>query len=209
MTGPETPTVDPDDRLFARWQAGDDTALTELLRLELPWLRAHVAERLGPRLRLKDETQDHVQDALVEFLRDAPRFRVESRAQLRALLSRVVENNLRDKDDWYRARRRAMQRESPLPTETVLQLGIAHPTQTTPSAAASNSEWGAWVRLALEFLDPDDRRILVLREWDDRSFVEIGEMFGMTPNAVRMRWTRAVGRLADRVRELQAGRIGT
>ncbi|MBI5852909.1 MAG: sigma-70 family RNA polymerase sigma factor [Planctomycetes bacterium] len=209
MTGPETPAVDPDDRLFARWQAGDDAALTELLRLELPWLRGHVAERLGPRLRAKDETQDHVQDALVEFLRDAPRFRVESRAQLRALLSRVVENNLRDKDDWYRARRRAMHRESPLPTETVLQLGVAQPTQTTPSAAASSSEWSAWVRLALEFLDPDDRRILVLREWDDRSFVEIGEMFGMTPNAVRMRWTRAVGRLADRVRELQAGRIGT
>lgn len=197
----------PEDALFLRWSAGEESALHELLQLELPWFRAHVADRLGPRLRAKDDTQDHVQDALLEFLRDAPRFRVQSRAQLRALLARVAENNLRDKDDWYRARRRALQRESPLPSETVLELGAAAPTQTTPSAAASSSEWSAWVRLALEFLDPDDRRVLVLREWEDRSFVEIGEALGMTPNAVRMRWTRAVGRLADRVRELQAGRF--
>ena len=54
-------------------------------------------------------------------------------------------------------------------------------------------------------MDPADRRILVLREWDDRSFVEIGELEGLTANAVRMRWTRAVARLADRIEKLRRG----
>ncbi|MFO1051106.1 MAG: sigma-70 family RNA polymerase sigma factor [Planctomycetota bacterium] len=189
--------------LLRRHAAGDREALAELLHRELPWLREFVSKRLGAHLRAKDETMDQVQDAMVDFLRDAPRFVVGDGKQFRALLARVVENNLRDRDAWFRARRRAMAAEQPLPSESVLQ--IASDSVTTPTQAAADSEWKAWVRLAMELMDPADRRILVLREWDDRSFVEIGELEGLTANAVRMRWTRAVARLADRIEKLRRG----
>ncbi|MBK8979334.1 MAG: sigma-70 family RNA polymerase sigma factor [Planctomycetes bacterium] len=203
MTPLDDPTATLD--LLRRHATGDREALAELLRRELPWLREFVSRRLGAHLRAKDETMDQVQDAMVDFLRDAPRFVVGDLAQFRALLARVVENNLRDRDAWFRARRRAMAAEQPLPSESVLQ--IASDSVTTPTQAAAESEWRAWVRLAMELMDPADRRLLVLREWDARSFVEIGELEGMTPNAVRMRWTRAVARLADRIEKLRRGEL--
>jgi DNA-directed RNA polymerase specialized sigma24 family protein len=63
------------------------------------------------------------------------------------------------------------------------------------------------VRLGLELLDAEDRKILLAREYDDRSFVDIGDELGMTANAVRMRWVRAVARLADVLKQLRAGRL--
>lgn len=204
MTEPDEPST---VELLRRHAAGDGGALGELLRREMPWLRAYVSRRLGAALRQKDETMDQVQDAIVDFLRGAPRFTVENGDQLRALLARVVENNLRDRDDWFRARRRAQDAEQPLPSDSVLRLAPGAGELTTPSQAASETEWKGWVRLAMELVDPEDRRLLVLREWDDLSFVEIGERYGMTANAVRMKWTRAVARLADQIAALRRGRV--
>ena len=72
---------------------------------------------------------------------------------------------------------------------------------------ASRTETRDWVRLALELLEAEDRKILIEREYEDRSFVDIGNDLGMTANATRMRWVRAVARLAELMRELQGGRI--
>lgn len=193
--------------LLDRHAAGDREALGELLRREMPWLRTYVSRRLGAALRQKDETMDQVQDAIVDFLRGAPRFTVATSDQLRALLARVVENNLRDRDDWFRARRRAQDAEQPFPSESVLHLAPGAHEPATPSQAAANTEWRGWVRLAMELMDPEERRILVLREWDDLSFVEIGERYGLSANAARMKWTRAVARLADRIATLRQGRV--
>jgi RNA polymerase sigma factor (sigma-70 family) len=76
-----------------------------------------------------------------------------------------------------------------------------------PSRDATRTEVRDWVRLALELLAAEDRKIILAREYEDRSFVQIGEELGMTANAVRMRWVRAVARLAETLKELQAGRV--
>jgi len=68
---PET-TETPD--LLRRWHAGDEEALGRLLERELPWVRRLVHRRLGPLLRRSGETQDFVQEAMVEVLRYGPRF---------------------------------------------------------------------------------------------------------------------------------------
>lgn len=199
---------DPDTlQLIDRWSRGDADALPLILERELPWIRDYVVRRLGPALRAHAEAADYVQDAVLDFLRSAPRFQVATLEQFRALMARVVENNLRDKDAWYRARRRARDREQPLPSDSVVLIGQRPPSMTTPSAAADRQDWKVWVRLALELMDPEDRRVLLRREWDGASFVEIGAELGMTANAVRMRWVRAVARLADKVRDLKAGKV--
>ncbi|MBL9077607.1 MAG: sigma-70 family RNA polymerase sigma factor [Planctomycetes bacterium] len=193
--------------LLQRWHAGDASALTDLVQAHLPWLRAHVERRLGPFLRERASGDDYLQDALLDFLRDGPRFQVADAAQLRALLARVVENTLRDRNDWFRARRRHIGGQVGLPTDSVVQLDPALQRSTTPSRVAATGEMRDWVRLALELLEPEDRKILVAREYEDRSFVEIGTELGMTPNAVRMRWVRAVARLAELLQQLRAGRL--
>lgn len=193
--------------LLALWHGGDRSALATLVELHLPWLRSHLTERLGPFLRQQGDVEDYLQDAMLSFLRNAPRFQVRDAAQFRALLARVAENTLRDRNDWFRAKRRDLARNGSLPTESVLALDPKLAASATPSRHAAAAEDRDWVRLALELLDPEDRRILVAREYDNRSFVEIGEELAMTSSAVRMRWVRAVARLAAVMNDLRGGTI--
>lgn len=193
--------------LLERWHRGDDQALAALVELHLPWLREHVQRRLGPFLRRHGEAEDYLQDAVLDFLRDAPRFQVRDGAQLRGLLARVVENTLRDKNDWFRAKRRDLARSATVPSDSVLALDPALQRSTTPSRDATRNEIRDWVRLGLELLEAEDRKVILAREHEDRSFVEIGAELGMTANAARMRWVRAVARLAEVMQQLKNGTL--
>lgn len=199
--------ADETPRLLRRWHDGDEGALAALVAAHLPWLRARVERRLGPFLRARGDADDYLQDVVLDFLRDGPRFVVRDGTQLRALLARIAENTLRDRNDWFRAKRRKMGSNVTLTRDSVLPLDPAMQRNTTPSQNASKDEERQWVRLALELMDGEDRAILVAREYEDRSFVDLGAELGMTPNAVRMRWTRAISRLAEVMKELRAGRV--
>jgi RNA polymerase sigma-70 factor (ECF subfamily) len=193
--------------LLKRWNSGDEAALQELLQQHLPWIRAHVEHRLGDFLRAKEDSGDIVQDALVEFLRYGPRFEVSNEAHLRFLLGRIAENVLRDRHDFFTRRRRQAAREQPIPDDSVLALDPGAREVTQPDAALERKQWQAWVRLALELMDPEDREVIVLRQWDNLEFAQIGERLGLGADAVRMRFQRALPKLAQKIQMLQRGDI--
>jgi len=151
------------------------------------------------------ESSDIVQDAALQCLQDAPRFVISEERQFRGLLAKIVENVLRDKNDWYAAKRREIARQKPLPSDTVLNLDQSIGTVTTPSQAAQQNEEEAWIRLGMEFLDPDAREVLTLRQWDGLSFAEIGISLGISEAAAWMCHSRAVGKLARTVGWLRRG----
>lgn len=195
---------DPDpqtEALLRRWHGGDRAALGVLLERDLPQIRAFVRRRLGGLLRRRGETQDYVHDAMIKVLEYGPRFVTADRSRFQALLARIVENHLRDQWDWHSAQRRAPARERPLPTETVLHIDAG----TRPSEAASRGEVRDWIHLAMELLEPQDREVLILRQWDELTFPAIAERLGIAEDAARMRFRRALGRLGGKVRELRGG----
>jgi RNA polymerase sigma-70 factor (ECF subfamily) len=195
---------DPQDTaaILADCHRGDPHALAALVQRDLAWVRGHVSRRLGLLLRRREDTQDVIQETLVQILRSGPRFIVSDRDSFRALVAKVVENTIRRAWRHQAADRRDVRREEALPAdETVLHL---ERSATHPSEAAGVSEMRAWVRLALELLDPDDRTVIVLREYRDLSFGEIAQALGTTEDVARMRFVRALPRLArcmDRLRE--------
>lgn len=193
--------------LLLRWHSGDRAALDTLLERDLPWIHNVVRRRLGRHLRAKAETQDFVQDAIVEFLRYGPRVMVSDRKQFRALLARIVENVIRGQHDWFTARRRALSRERPLPADSVLRLDAGVERGPSPSQAADQRDWEALVRLALELLEGGDREVIVLREFEQTSFGSIGAKLGVSEDAARMRFYRAVLRLSDTIQKLRRGRL--
>ena len=197
----------PIPALLQRWHAGDEAALSELVERELPWLRQHVERRLGEFLGQRGEASDYLHDALLDFLRDGPRFQVRDESQLRALLGQVIENTLRDKHDWFRAKRRSLRPTVDLPGDSVLDLQSGALQSSTPSRAADRDERRAWVRLALELLEPEDRKLILARDYEERSFGEIGAELGLQPDAARMRWNRAVARLGQVLLRLRAGTL--
>ncbi|MEZ6037072.1 MAG: RNA polymerase sigma factor [Planctomycetota bacterium] len=193
------------DTVF-RLQQGDQGALQQLLHEHLPWIEARVRNRLSAEVRREGDTQDFVQEALLEVLRDGPRFSIDNPAAFRALLARIVENTLIDRQRYMHRERRDRRREKALPTDSVLQLDKPVESVTAPSAHAERSEQQAWLRLALELLDPDDREVIRLRDWEELSFAEVATALGIQDEAARKRYRRALPRLAQKLELLRRGR---
>jgi RNA polymerase sigma factor (sigma-70 family) len=201
---------DPGERTFdllQRWHSGDPDALNRILERNLPFIQGLVRKRLGAHLRARAETVDFMQDAMMEFLRYGPRFLLASEAHFRALMAKVVENVIRDRHDRFSAGRRDRRREQPLPERSVLGLDPMARSVTRPSQAAQRSEEEGWVRLALELLEPEDRQCIQLRVFEDLSFAEMGERLGVQEDAARMRYNRAMPRLARKVKQLRDGEL--
>ena len=64
-----------------------------------------------------------------------------------------------------------------------------------PDAVAERHEAAGMVQVALLELSHDDRQVLVLRHWLDRSHAEIGEALGITEQTVKSRLFEARRRL--------------
>lgn len=203
MTADPDPTVE----LLRGWHAGDRDALETLIRRNAPWVSHLVRGRLGPRLRAAAQTEDFVQEAMLDVLEYGPRFELADEDQFRRLLARIVENNLRDRQKWLLRHRRDAAREKGRASDTVLKLDAPVRSVTSPSQHAQRAENEEWVRLALELLQPADRDVLWLREWEGQTFDEIGGRLGIAADAARMRFKRALPRLADKVVQLKDGRM--
>ncbi|MHC4943323.1 MAG: RNA polymerase sigma factor [Planctomycetota bacterium] len=188
-----------------QWHSGDQQAFDALIERHLTWIHKKVHHRLGSMLREKGDTCDYVQDAVVQFLQYGPRFTISNDARFRGLLLKIVENVLCNKYDWFTARRRAIARERPLPSDTILSLDPPQQQIHTPSKSAEKHEQEAWVRLGIEFLKPNDREILILREWDGLGYEEIAQRLEITVNAATVRHLRAVRNLAEEVDKLRQG----
>lgn len=192
--------------LLQRWHRGDQEALKELLRRELPWIRERLHHRLGAALRLRGDTEDYVHDVVLEVLHYTPAFLVSSNDTFRRLVVQISENLLRDKHNFYARQRRAVAREQPFESG-VLCLDARARSVTSPSQGAARSEQAAWVRLGLDLLQPDDRDIIVLREYEKMAFAAIGARLDINENAARMRFQRALARLTAKVTALQRGEV--
>jgi RNA polymerase sigma-70 factor (ECF subfamily) len=194
--------------LLRRWHDGDAQALGAILARDAGWIAEQVRRHMGPALRGAEETQDIVQDAILRVLRGGPRFVVADARHFRALLARIVVNLLRDRARWRDAGRRALGHERLAGPATLLDLDAGSRTTQDPAVQLDRAERREWIRLALEFLEPEDRDVIVLRDWEERSFAEIGARLGLGDDGARMRYLRALPRLAEQVLELRRGRLG-
>lgn len=192
-------------RLLRAWHQGDAEARDQLIQRELPWITAHVQKRIGPLLKARGETQDYVQEALLRVLDYGPRFQSDDVGRFRGVLVRVIENHLRDLCDWHQADKRDVGRERRLQSDSVIDLDRGRAV-TRPSEHAARDEQRAFLQLAMELLDPDDRRVILLRQWQELEFAEVGKALGISEDAARMRFQRALPRLAGKLEALLAGR---
>lgn len=193
--------------LLQQWHEGDRRALDDLLVRDLGFVEVQVRKRLGDDLRLQGDTVDFVQEAVVEVLEYGPRFVVANRAQFRALLTKIVANMLVDQHRRAHAKQRRPSGIRRAPRDSVLVIDPSVRSVTQPGSAAARREEEAWVHLGLQLLDAESRDIVEARQFEERSFAEIGKDLGVSPDAARMKFNRAVRRLGRTVRQLQAGKL--
>lgn len=70
-------------------------------------------------------------------------------------------------------------------------LFFSRPSSIPDPAKQDATESGLWVRRAVEKLDPIDREILLLREFEQLSYTEIADLLSLPLNTVRSRLFRA------------------
>ena len=125
-------------------------------------------------MRSPERAEELAQDVFTALLAAAPRY--EPRAAFRSYLFGIAYNVL------MADRRRHRDAES-------LDADVA--------GAAADPADAIWVRRALAQLEPDDREVVMLREYEQLSYQEIADLLGMPLNTVRSRLFRARARLRE------------
>jgi RNA polymerase sigma-70 factor (ECF subfamily) len=185
-------------------RSGSSESLGSLLQTFRQYLAIIAEHGLKGDLQAKVGRSDLVQETFLEAQRDFASFRGKSREQLEAWLRRLLLNNLLNARRKYReTKKRATGREVPLdggPDSARLYVPSA---DTSPSQRAVRNEEADRLEQALNKLPPHYREIIVLRNHQRLSFVEIGRRLDRSPDNARMLWSRAFECLAIAVEQLR------
>lgn len=200
------PVDDPTRERIERFRKGDATALSELLEIHRPWIHREVHRKLSGIVRAMDETGDVVNEVMLRILK-MKELRFTCAAEFRSLVATVVKSTLYSLASKHSAKKRDRRRNQLWTTEG---LGfdrnvIAH--SGSPLSRAAKKEQSELLRLAIEMLDLVSQRLIHLHVERDRSWKEIGEELGLTENAARVRYNRALKRLTKLAVKLRTGRI--
>jgi len=192
--------------LLDRWAAGDREALPELVRLHAPWLRGHVRRKMSAKMRQFDTSEDVVQSVLMNLLRSGPSFRPANVLQFRCLIAKCVLNRMSELHDFVSRQSRDPDRVQQIPSQQS-QFDVSIPSSATPDRKVSDKEERAFLAVALNLIEPEDRRVIQWHDFDGTGFAEIGQRLSMTEDGARSRHRRALARLRSQAMRLQQGQL--
>jgi len=179
-----TDTGGAEAALVRRCAAGEEAACVELVEAHQRMVFSLAVHLLGD----QDEALDLSQEVFLNVFRTIGRFRGQS--ALRTWIYRIVINQVRNRQRWWRRRHRADQVSL---DEHVEHCGEfpARPDASYPDRLLSRKELAAQIWGALDRLPFDQRTAVVLREIDGLSYEEIAFSLGVAVGTVKSRLTRA------------------
>jgi RNA polymerase sigma-70 factor (ECF subfamily) len=176
---------DIDDRealLVQRCAAGDEAASAELVAQHQRTVLQLAANLLGD----GEEALDLSQEVFLRVFCTIRRFRGQS--SLRTWIYRIVVNQARNRQSFWRRRRRAAQISL---DQHVAAHGDILGFGPEPDRVLAQKELAARLRKALDELPFEQRTAIVLREVDGLSYQEIAFSLDVAVGTVKSRLTRA------------------
>lgn len=170
--------------LIERCAAGDELACAELVGEHQRMVQQLALNLLGDR----DEALDLSQEVFLRVFRTIRQFRGQS--QLRTWIYRIVVNQARNRQRWWRRRFRSSQ----VSLDQHLELhgdDLAGLEQAAPDRLLAQKRLALRLKDALDRLPFDQRTAIVLREVDGLSYDEIAFSLGVSLGTVKSRLTRA------------------
>ena len=176
--------------LVRRAQAGDINAFEELMIRH----QRRVFAIVGGILRGREDVEDVAQQVFIKVFQSLRRF--DRRSAFSTWLYKVTVNECWD---YLRKKRaRPLVYEADLSEEQAQQLETRHPVGTEGGATASadrRAELRDMLDRLLAEMTEEEQTMLMLKEVEGFSVEEIGEVFGLNVNTVKVRLFRARGRL--------------
>ena len=179
--------VDSTVELLLRARGGDAAAVDGLFRRSLPSLQRWARGRLPANARGALDTQDLVQDTVLNALRHLDQFESRHEGAFQAYLRQAVLNRIRD--EARRVARHAVPQE----------LEDVHASEAaSPLDIAIGRQGVARYETALQRLRPADREAIVGRLELQYDYQELAAILGKpNANAARVAVTRAIARLVE------------
>ena len=180
--------------LIQRCAARDEDACAELVTEHQRMVYQLSLNLLGDH----NEALDLSQEVFLRVFRTIHGFRGQS--ALRTWIYRIVVNQARNRQRWWRRRHRAQQ----VSLDEHLRDFGDFPEQTdgaSPDRMLGRKELAERIRTALEKLPFDQRTAIVLREIDGLSYEEIGFSLGIAVGTVKSRLARAREALRAQLRD--------
>jgi RNA polymerase sigma-70 factor, ECF subfamily len=169
--------------LIARCVHGDEAACADLVAAHQRTVFNLAFHLLGDR----DEALDLSQEVFLRVFRTLSRFRGQS--TLRTWIYRIVVNQARNRQRWWRRRRRA---DLVSLDDHLIRCGEIEATgEVLPDRLLASKETAARIWAAMERLPFDQRTALVLREIDGLRYEEIAFSLAVAVGTVKSRLTRA------------------
>lgn len=169
--------------LIERCATGDQSACAELVSAHQRMVFGLALHLLGDR----DEALDVSQEVFLRVFRTIASFRGQS--ALRTWIYRIVVNQARNRQRWWRRRRRSDQVSL---DEHLQQFGdLESKNDVLPDRLLASKETASRIWQALDRLPFDQRTALVLREVDGLRYEEIAFTLGVAVGTVKSRLTRA------------------
>ena len=182
--------------LIERCLAGDETANAALVFEHQRLVLGLATHLLGDR----EEALDLSQEVFLRVFRTLHRFRGQS--SLRTWIFRIVVNQVRNRQRWWRRRARSNQvsLDDHIREHGEMVLGAE---ACTPDRELARKELGARLKTALQHLPFDQRTALVLREVEGLRYEEIAFSLGLPVGTVKSRLTRARQALREELGDLR------
>jgi RNA polymerase sigma factor (sigma-70 family) len=180
--------------LIDRARRGDQVAMDRLFARHLPPLQRWASGRLPKWARDLADTDDLVQDTLLQTFKRIGNFEPRRVGALQAYLRQAVVNRLRDE----------LRRKGRQPESTGLETAMLEAGDDSPLEQAIGRETVERYEEALQRLRPEEREAIILRVEMGYSYEDMAESLGKpTPDAARKAAQRALVRLVE---EMKRGR---
>lgn len=194
------------EELIRQARTGSRPALGELLEAFRFLLLSEAGAQLASSLLPKQGVSDVVQETFKEAVKDFDSFEGTAASQWKRWLLAILGHNLANiRRKYYDTAKSEIEREVPWSDEDDSDGCAGQPCADTPSPSsiACRREEDELLRQAMERLGEEERQVIHLRHLEQLDFAAIGVRMGVSEEAARKRFTRAVERLQQKVEEIQ------
>jgi len=196
------------ERLLSLAQAGNRSALGQLLELYRAYLSLLARMQIGRRLQGKVNPSDVVQETFLKAHEHFGEFLGKSEGELIGWLRRILARSLANQvHRRYGTQRRNVALERQLAvnldkSSEILDQGLVA-RQSSPSHQAARREQAVQLADALDRLPATYREVLILRHLEGLTFPEVARRLHRSLGSVEKLWVRGLTRLRELLGDLK------
>ena len=181
---PGTPARPGYSKLIQAAHGGGPEALNELLGAVYGYLKFVAAQETRRAYSAQCGLSDLIQEGAVDIIKGFPSFKGNCTAEFICWVRTIMRHNAIDEQ---RKQHKPAQKAGLIEDDN-----IAAASADNPLAQAIQRESAADVKAALARLPERHAEVLRLKQWEGKTFAQIGHKMGLSEDAVRKVWGRAL-----------------